>query len=246
MNRAQRVKIFVALQFVVVELVFALYLSLALPPSRGTRRSRCNTPGTRQYKMYHRISDQVKHLSQIIDISDVKCINNLRMSRNAFGRLCQLLYTAGGLLGTIHVSVTEQVAIFLAVLRLSSILLTRSIPVGDDCEDSRWGYFKGCLGALDGTHIDVRVPDSDKGCYRNRKGHVSTNVLGVCNIGSKFIYVLKGWEGSAADGRVLRDAVHRTAGIKVPTGNYYLCDNGYGNVEGFLTPYRGVRYHLKE
>ncbi|KAL0396475.1 UNVERIFIED_CONTAM: hypothetical protein Scaly_0095900 [Sesamum calycinum] len=29
-------------------------------------------------------------------------------------------------------------------------------------------------------------------------------------------------------------------------GNYYLCDNGYGNVEGFLTPYRGVRYHLKE
>ncbi|KAL0430948.1 UNVERIFIED_CONTAM: hypothetical protein Sradi_0720800, partial [Sesamum radiatum] len=37
-----------------------------------------------------------------------------------------------------------------------------------------------------------------------------------------------------------------TAGVKVPTGNYYLCDNGYGNVEGFLTPYKGVRYHLKE
>ncbi|KAL0395346.1 UNVERIFIED_CONTAM: hypothetical protein Slati_4500800 [Sesamum latifolium] len=30
------------------------------------------------------------------------------------------------------------------------------------------------------------------------------------------------------------------------TGSSYLCDNGYGNVEGFLTPYRGVRYHLKE
>ncbi|KAK4403144.1 hypothetical protein Sango_1055100 [Sesamum angolense] len=51
-------------------------------------------------------------------------------------------------------------------------------------------------------------------------------------------YVLSGWEGSAADGRVLRDAVHRPVGVKVPTGNYYLCDNGYGNVEGFLTPYR--------
>lgn len=30
------------------------------------------------------------------------------------------------------------------------------------------------------------------------------------------------------------------------TGNYYLCDNGYANSEGFLTPYRSVRYHLKE
>lgn len=27
---------------------------------------------------------------------------------------------------------------------------------------------------------------------------------------------------------------------------YYLCDNGYTNGPGFLTPYRGVRYHLKE
>lgn len=29
-------------------------------------------------------------------------------------------------------------------------------------------------------------------------------------------------------------------------GYYYLCDNGYANSEGFLTPFRGVRYHLKE
>lgn len=27
---------------------------------------------------------------------------------------------------------------------------------------------------------------------------------------------------------------------------YYLCDNGYANSKGFLTPYKGVRYHLKE
>lgn len=29
-------------------------------------------------------------------------------------------------------------------------------------------------------------------------------------------------------------------------GNYYLCDNGYTNSPGFLSPYRGVRYHLNE
>ena len=29
-------------------------------------------------------------------------------------------------------------------------------------------------------------------------------------------------------------------------GNYYLADSGYANAPGFLTPYRGARYHLKE
>lgn len=29
-------------------------------------------------------------------------------------------------------------------------------------------------------------------------------------------------------------------------GSYYLCDNGYANSKCFLTPYKGVRYHLKE
>ncbi|CAI9303148.1 unnamed protein product [Lactuca saligna] len=32
----------------------------------------------------------------------------------------------------------------------------------------------------------------------------------------QFIYVLPGWEGSAADGRVLRDALLRPHGLKVP------------------------------
>ncbi|KAK4406521.1 hypothetical protein Sango_0658600 [Sesamum angolense] len=30
------------------------------------------------------------------------------------------------------------------------------------------------------------------------------------------------------------------------TRNYYLCDNGYANMEGYLTPYRDVWYHLHE
>jgi hypothetical protein len=32
----------------------------------------------------------------------------------------------------------------------------------------------------------------------------------------------------------------------VPEGKYYLADAGYGLRKGFLVPYRGVRYHLKE
>ncbi|KAL0430787.1 UNVERIFIED_CONTAM: hypothetical protein Sradi_0704700 [Sesamum radiatum] len=71
------------------------------------------------------------------------------------------------------------------------------------------------MGALDGTHVEVCIPDSEKSRYRNRKGQISVNVLGVCNIEGKFLYALSGWEGSAADGRVFRDAVHRPMGIKV-------------------------------
>nr|XP_048321746.1 protein ALP1-like [Ziziphus jujuba var. spinosa] len=62
----------------------------------------------------------------------------------------------------------------------------------------------------------------------------------------EFIFVLPGWEGSASDSRVLRDALSRPNGLKVPTGYYYLVDAGYTNGEGFLAPYRGTRYHLSE
>ncbi|XP_048432713.1 putative nuclease HARBI1 [Pyrus x bretschneideri] len=105
---------------------------------------------------------------------------------------------------------------------------------------------QGCLGALDGTYIGVTVPDADRPRYRTRKGHIATNVLGVCTHDLKFVYVLSGWEGSATDSRVLGDAVTRANGLKVPTGTYYLVDSGYTNGEGFLAPYRGTRYHLQE
>lgn len=59
------------------------------------------------------------------------------------------------------------------------------------------------------------MPSEEKAKYRTRKGEVATNVLGVCSQDMQFIFVLPGWEGSAADGRVLRDALDRPHGLKV-------------------------------
>ncbi|KAL0561449.1 hypothetical protein IC582_001877 [Cucumis melo] len=87
---------------------------------------------------------------------------------------------------------------------------------------------------------------SDRRRYRSRKGDITINVLGVCSQNGEFIFVMHGWEGSASDLRVLRDAMSRPTGLKVPTDYYYLCDAGYPNAEGFLTPYQGQRYHLIE
>lgn len=89
----------------------------------------------------------------------------------------------------------------------------------------------------------------------------------------KFLYVLPGWEGSASDSRVLKDAMRtdREDAFVVPhgmtrslgffslffscpsitfftsqIGKYYLVDAGYTNGPGFLSPFRSTRYHLKE
>ncbi|XP_042044376.1 uncharacterized protein LOC121790166 [Salvia splendens] len=178
------------------------------------------------------------------------------MDRNTFGKLCRILTEQGGLLTGKCLGIEEHVAIFVgvlahhnknrvvrfsffrsgstvshymnkvlgAVLSLHRVLLSKPTPVPDDCIYHRWKWFKGCLGALDSTHINVLVSNSDKP-----------------------LRLFPTWLGGfAGDSRVLRDAVARLNGLRVPQGCYYLCDNGYANSNGFLTSYKGVRYHLKE
>lgn len=91
------------------------------------------------------------------------------------------------------------------------------------------------------------VPEEDQPRYRNRKGDIAHNVLMACSFDMKITYVLAGWEGSAHDTRLLRSAVtHRRDKLIVPGSKYYLGDAGFPLVPGFLVPYRGTRYHLKE
>jgi hypothetical protein len=106
-------------------------------------------------------------------------------------------------------------------------------------------FFRDCVGALDGTHIEVHVPPCDQPRYRNRKGHLSQNVLAACNFELEFTYILAGWEGSAHDGSVYRNAQYKY-GFITPPGKYWLGDAGYPNSDTILAPYRGTRYHLKE
>ena len=48
------------------------------------------------------------------------------------------------------------------------------------------------------------------------KQQITTNMLGVVDWIMKFLYVLPGWEGSATDSRVLRDAMSRQDAFVVP------------------------------
>nr|KAJ0212060.1 hypothetical protein LSAT_V11C400162890 [Lactuca sativa] len=113
------------------------------------------------------------------------------------------------------------------VLKLDSIghgkrycLSTRTL-IANDCTDNRWKRFQGCLRAIDGTYIEVNVLDSDKRRYQTRTGligKVRLPIQGFC----------------------------RHKELKILDSNYYLADGGYINGEGFLAPYRGTRYHLRE
>ena len=105
-------------------------------------------------------------------------------------------------------------------------------------------FFRNCIGAADGIHVLAMVPPEDAVRFRNRKGDISQNVLGICNFNLQFSYVYPGWEGSAHDARVLEAAL--ASDLYTPEGKYYLVDAGYGLRKGFLAPYRGIRYHLKE
>lgn len=109
-------------------------------------------------------------------------------------------------------------------------------------------YFEDCIGVIDGVRIPAHVPAKDQSRFRNRKGILTQNVLAACTFDLQFIFVYPGWEGSATDSRVLRAVLDDPDQNfpPIPEGKYYLVDTGYVNMDGFIAPFPGIRYHLPE
>jgi len=62
--------------------------------------------------------------------------------------------------------------------------------------------------------------------FRGRKSFCTQNVLAAIDFDGRFTYVLAGWEGTAHDATVLRDAIERPNGLRIPTGTHkYKCIN---------------------
>ena len=125
-------------------------------------------------------------------------------------------------------------------------LLMHNSLASEEIRDSVdfWPFFQDCIGAIDGSHIPVFVPESMQVRFRDWKGQISQNVLTACSMEMVFLYVLPGWEGSTANSQVFESV--RREDFQIPNGCYYLADAGYGNCDALLVPYRRVRYHLKE
>lgn len=69
-----------------------------------------------RYNLKMKMPDQTSFLHNLVETSDVVCINMLRMDRSCFRKLCKLLQTRGGLQSSKNVSIKEQVAIFLNII----------------------------------------------------------------------------------------------------------------------------------
>ena len=93
--------------------------------------------------------------------------------------------------------------------------------LADKISDSEkfYPYFKDCIGTLDSTHIPVFIRAMSAPTYRNRKGFLTQNVLGVCTFNLQFSHVYAGWEGSANDQAVLNNAMAKEV-FQVPAGKY--------------------------
>ena len=147
---------------------------------------------------------------------------------------------------TIHSSIYNVTNALLKVKKLLYKKPTSEEPIPEKILNNGkfYPYFKDCIGAFDGTHIHCIPPSGEESAFRNRKKGITQNVLAMCDFDMLFRYGHYGWEGSAHDGKVLSDALAK--GFPYIPGKYYLADAGYGLRSYCLTPYRGVRYHLKE
>lgn len=95
--------------------ILALIVAHVVKTNQRNRNQRRRT--ARPYTMLTRIPGQVAHLNRLyFEPGSTSCLDNLRINRNTFGKLCYLLSELGGLRQQRYVSVEEQVAMFLLVL----------------------------------------------------------------------------------------------------------------------------------
>jgi hypothetical protein len=118
----------------------------------------------------------------------------------------------------------------------------------------------------------VSLSPEEQPRFIGKTGIPTQNVLAICDFDMKFTYVAAGQPGAYHDTNVLYHAMEVDAqifphppegknihyllsspfyssnyyAIFICAGKYYVVDASYPNRPGYLSPYKGKRYHLPE
>ncbi|XP_063971487.1 putative nuclease HARBI1 [Lytechinus pictus] len=89
--------------------------------------------------------------------------------------------------------------------------------------------FPGVIGAIDGTHVNIRSPDGDQAIYfLNRKNRYSINVQVVCDQAGKITIIVARWPGSTHDSRIFPECtLKEQLEARADGSEWLLGDSGY-------------------
>ncbi|XP_042025781.1 uncharacterized protein LOC121772656 [Salvia splendens] len=186
------------------------------------------------------IPAHVKQMDRLVRVSNRSCIDNLWMDRNTFGRLCRILRARAGLRDQKFVTVEEQVAMFLSIL--AHYKKTRVVGHDFMCSSETVSKYTHMVlrGVLTLHELLLVKPEPVGDDYTDSRWKRFKDGRVMLVIGEYY-----GMQSAGLSG-LKYPKVKQSDICFSKVDCYYLCDNAYADSEGFITPYKGVRYNLKE
>ncbi|XP_067208240.1 putative nuclease HARBI1 isoform X2 [Linepithema humile] len=131
-----------------------------------------------------------------------------------------------------------------AIVKLAPIFIVW--PKGDRAKEVMRGFaavsaFPKAIGAIDGTHINIKAPRVNPDSYVNRKKHYSIHLQAVCDHEGRFTHCTTGHVGSVHDQRVFRLSEvndYLQDPVKFPDDSHLLGDAAYNIHEHLMVPFR--------